>query len=130
MRSGDFMKRAGIVVVVILLAAILFELVSARREEAHRRQGQLELIRVKKVCANANRKALDSAWGDEKYRETVRPLQTALDADCLKQIHEWTAAYPDLDKEASLAGVGTGSHNGIMPDGHTLCIIGTDDGCH
>ncbi len=122
------MMMVLLVAVTILLAAILFERVSARREEAHRRKGEIELVRVKTICGNANQKFLDSTWGDDKYQES-HPMLTALDAECLKQIHEWAAAYPDVEKESALAGVGLHMHDGVMPDGHTLCIIGTDQGC-
>jgi hypothetical protein len=131
MRSGDFMKTAAIVVVIILLAAILFERVSARREEAHRRQGETELIRVNKICEYAARGAVaDASIGnDKKYLATMRPIQIKLDTSCDSQISDWTAAYPELAQELQLAGRSLRKRVGVMPDGKTRCAIATDEGC-
>lgn len=104
------MKNVVLLLIVLLLAGILYERLNSRREETHRRQGELELVRVRRVCAGAT--------GDIKS-----------DADCHKQISEWAATYPDLDKELGLAGRSLGERNGVMPDGHTRCIIGVDAGC-
>lgn len=125
------MKTAAIVVVVILLAAILFERVNARREEAHRRQGEIELIRVNKICAYAAQgaDAVASVGNHKKSLATMRPIQISLDTSCDSQIGDWNAAYPDLAQELKLAGRSLRRRVGMMPDGKTRCAIATDEGC-